>query len=81
LHTVLIKFEYLQENDKSIMSLTDPMLAYAHDKIVKIKIFPLATKITAIAVVSHQKHSKKNFVRLPSSFLYLLQLNGAVFWN
>ena len=31
--------------------MKDPMLAYAQDKTVKIKIILLATKITAIAVV------------------------------
>ena len=50
-HTKLIKFEYLQENDKNLVSMRDPMLAYAQDKTVKIKIILLATKITAIAVV------------------------------
>jgi len=34
------------------MSMKDPTLAYVQDKIVKIKIILLATKITAIAVVS-----------------------------
>jgi len=37
---------------KNLMSMRDPMLAYVQDKIVKIKIILLATKMTAIAVVS-----------------------------
>ena len=34
-HTKLIKFEYLQENDKNLMILRDPMLD-VQDKIVQI---------------------------------------------
>jgi len=52
IYTVLIKFQYLQESDKNWTSMRDPMLVYVQDKIVKIKIILLATKITAIAVLS-----------------------------
>ena len=37
---------------KNLTSVRDPTLAYEQDKIVKIKIIQLATKITAHAVVS-----------------------------
>ena len=47
-----VRIEYLQENDKNVMNIRDPMQAYVQDKIVKIKIILLVTKITAIAVVS-----------------------------
>jgi len=47
-----MKFEYLQENDKNLVSIRDPMLAYGQDKILKIKIILLPKKNTAIAGIS-----------------------------
>ena len=40
---VLIKLEYLQENDKNLMSMRDPVLAYVQDKSEIIEIILLAT--------------------------------------
>ena len=39
-----VRIKYLQENDKNLMNIRDPMQAYVQDKIVKSTIILLATQ-------------------------------------